>query len=265
MVFMSKNYTSVIAELYDYCSFFSKFRNESNYARDFYLPIIDKYHFDNVLELGTATGNLTIPIAEKGISIDSVDISKDMHSIVKEKIANNPIRLEDNINLITDDVFNMVLSRKYDMVIMPDNFLSVMSSYEEQSKLIELVGKILNTNGILIFDVSPPNQFLIEGKNHNFITRTITPSKQVYIVKCEIVIDEKKHLNYQNFDICRINNKLDIMERHKTQIIYRYLYKEEILKILNVHNFEVLEARDEIVSGVKEYAFIVKYRGVRDE
>lgn len=262
---MSKNYTDVIAELYDYCPFFSKYRVDSNYALLFYLPILEEYQIESVLELGSATGNLTIPIARKGISVDSVDISKDMHAIIKNKLAKDIMLLENKINLITDDIFSVRLNRKYDMVAMPDNFLSAMRTYEEQCKLIELAGKALKPNGILVFDVSPPNDFLIDGLRHNFVTRTRTPSKDVYIIKCDITIDAKEHLNYQKFDISKVDKKMKIIGHWNTQIVYRYLFKNEIIRILREQGFEIIEIRDEIVKNVKEYAFVARYVGMGEE
>jgi SAM-dependent methyltransferase len=259
---MSKNYVDIIAELYDYCPFFSKFNNNSNYIHDFYLPIIDANKVENILELGSATGNLTIPIIERGIALDSVDISKDMHDIIRNKISNRKIKIKNSLNLITDNVFDIKLNKKYDMVIMPDNFISAMSSYEEQSNLISLAKKALKNNGLLVFDASPPsNKFLVGGKKHNFVCRTRTPLKKLYIVECEIFINEDKQQTYQNFNISRLDKNLNILEQYKTQIVFKYLKKDEILEILNSYNFEIIEAKDEIVKDVKEYAFVAKAKG----
>lgn len=258
---MSKNYTDIIAELYDSCPFFSKFRIDSNYALHFYLPILDEYQIGSVLELGSATGNLTIPIAKSGIRIDSVDVSKDMHAIIRNKLADDVGLLDNKIKLITDDVFNITIEKDYEMVVMPDNFLSAMTTYEEQSKLIELAGKALKPNGILAFDVSPPNKFLIDGQRHKFVNRTRTSSKDVYIIQCEVTIDEREHLNCQRYDISKMDKKMKVVGHWETQIIYRYLFKEEIFSILNGHGFEIIEVKDEIVMNVKEYAFVAKYIG----
>lgn len=255
---MSKNYTNIVAELYDCCLAFSKYRNDSNYALDFYLSLINNHQVKSVLELGSATGNLTIPIAETGIIIDSVDISEEMHKIIEKKLANKNIKLKNNLNLITADVFSIKLIKKYDIVIMPDNFLSAMSSYEEQSKLIELSKKFLKQSGLLVFDVSPPNKFLINKGKFNYVTRARTALKNLYIVKCEITTDSNKQLQYQNFDIDKLNDKMKVIENYKTQIIYRYLYKSEIMELLKIHGFEILEERDQITDKVKELTFVAK-------
>ncbi len=53
----------------------------------FILGIFGKYSFScgSILDLGCGTGNVTIPLAQKGFSLVGVDASEDMLAIAKDK------------------------------------------------------------------------------------------------------------------------------------------------------------------------------------
>ena len=100
------------------------------YARDNYVPIIrkdnieyleqliKKYKLYNILELGSAIGYSAIRMAlvDKKIHVTTIERDEKMYLCAKENIKD--MNVEKQVNLIFDDIFNVELSCKYDLIFI---------------------------------------------------------------------------------------------------------------------------------------------------
>ena len=78
------NYDGFLSDIYDFCPYFKG----RGHMSEFYLNELNGTYI-NVLELGTATGSITIHLAMAGYSVDTVDYSKDMQRRAQNKVASN--------------------------------------------------------------------------------------------------------------------------------------------------------------------------------
>ena len=86
---------------------------KKNINQNFEKLIQDKY----ALDLGYGYGNYTIFLAEKGYNVDAIDIVKPYW--LKNRIKNNET-LKKNINIYSSDIRNIVLKKKYSIVVAKD-------------------------------------------------------------------------------------------------------------------------------------------------
>ncbi len=142
---MSKQYNGLFADFYDLI------QNEC-YELPAYINFLESYGH-KVLELGSGTGRLTIPLAQAGAEITGLDLNDDMITICRGKISND---IEQNIKLIKGDMTDFNLNDKFDLVIAPCNVINHLISLEEISKMLACVKQHLNGNGRLIIDNSIP-------------------------------------------------------------------------------------------------------------
>jgi len=102
---------------------------------DFLKDFIVKNNIKTILELGTATGYSAINMAliDKDIKITSIERDKNRYN----KAVNNVKRfnLDNQIKLINDDIFNVLINEQYDLVFIDAakaqniNFFNLVKDY----------------------------------------------------------------------------------------------------------------------------------------
>lgn len=125
------DYDSFLTKIYNYSPYFGQERAKRNFATPFYLSALKNIQ-SRVLEMGTCTGLLTIPLLKAGYEIDSIDISPYMHQYVKERLETNYYNMKERIRLYTCNVYDYVSICKYDGIVMPDSFL--LAQAEKKNK-----------------------------------------------------------------------------------------------------------------------------------
>lgn len=119
---------------------------------------------DMVVDLACGTGNLTIPLAERGYDMIGIDRSADMLSIAREKSVGK------DILFLNQDM------TKLDLYGTADAFLCMIDGINyclNPNSVYKMLKKIktcfLNENGIVIFDVSSEYKLSSVIGNNTFI------------------------------------------------------------------------------------------------
>jgi SAM-dependent methyltransferase len=148
----------------DYPEFLARFYNVI-YARvrggvdnEFYLRKIAASK-GPVLEIGVGTGRIFIEALKKGADIYGVDNSRSMLDILRPKVAP-----EDHARIFLQDVRELELGRRFDLIIAPFRVFSHLLRVDEQIAVLDKVFSHLNNDGLFIFDAYVPNlKMLLEG------------------------------------------------------------------------------------------------------
>ena len=126
----------------------------------FLLEYIKKNNIKNILEIGSAIGYSAIRMCLVNNDIKVTTIERDINRY-NEAVKNiKEFNLEDRINIILDDAFNVELNSKYDLIFI-DAAKSQYIKFFEKFKLY------LNNNGVIVSD------------NLNFHGLTHTPLDQI--------------------------------------------------------------------------------------
>ena len=239
---MKTAYDGFLADIYDYCPYF---RDRGNTAV-FYLKEL-ALKCSNILELGTATGSITIPLAEAGYIVDTVDFSNDMHNITRRKTVDSLQDISQRINYILADITVFRPQKKYGAVIIPDSLLTIFLEKNQREKVLKMCYNALEEGGLLILDVYQPIERIIKKGIHKELSRFRGKNKEVYLVTVyhEININEQLHSCVYNYRKWRsVNGPEDDIN---IQIAYRYLYPAEVREALTrigFHSIKVTEIFD---------------------
>lgn len=102
-----------------------------------------------ILEPGTGTGRILIPLLEKGLNVEGFDSSKDMLNICRNNCKKrnlNPKLFEAKMESFSQDT-------KYDAIIVPTGTFLLLDKKENSIKALQNFYKNLTNGGRLIIDI----------------------------------------------------------------------------------------------------------------
>lgn len=233
---MSTAYDGFLTDIYDFCPYF---RYRGNTA-DFYLRKLNTKN-KAVLELGTATGSITVPLAETGYIVDTVDSSSDMQRKAKSKMLFCDKSVLNRVNFILSDVLEFVPERKYGSVIIPDSLLTVLPGETDQVKLLKMCYDALADGGRIILDVFNPNDNNIMKAAYTERSRFYDGNRDAYIVTARHDINKYDRLHHCTYDYEKWSDAATGKDTVSFRITYRYLYPSQIKAMLQEIGFGVTE------------------------
>lgn len=108
-----------------------------------------------VLELGSGTGRISIPIASEGIDVVGIDVSPKMIELAQNKAAN--LGLSNKCIFQSGDILDLELAERFSLIILPyRSFQSVLNPYD-QKKALNNIRKHLTADGLLVMDTFNPD------------------------------------------------------------------------------------------------------------
>mgnify|MGYP002767270037 CR=1 FL=1 len=229
-----------LANIYDFCPFFGKYRSLISVD---YLSELDGIEKNVILELGTATGLLTIPLLESGFYVDTVDYSGDMYRIAKNKVNSLSNQFSKKVNFILADITKIKLCKNmYGAVVIPDNLLSVISD-ACLTNVLQMCYDSLVEGGKVLLDICKPDD-MSKGKKYSDTIRFRDSNRSIYIVRAEHEIDFDKQNHIIFFDYKRRINKSEYVEAESFTLVYHYRYVEAVVSILTNVGFSHIKVKE---------------------
>lgn len=184
-----------------------------------------------VLEAGVGTGRMLIPLIKSGITIDGVDISKEMLAQCRGNMEKNNV----TANLYEQDLTSLCLPYKYDAIIMPTGSFCLLPR-ERIRDILKLFHDHLNVGGKIIIDLEMPS-FYKEGA---MSLNSFSLSKDKGIL------------------LSSVNDKIDWIAQKTSSISkYELIERGEVAKT-EISNFTLYWY------GVEEFKMLLTITGFRD-
>ncbi|MHB9025173.1 MAG: class I SAM-dependent methyltransferase [Armatimonadota bacterium] len=105
-----------------------------------------------VLELMAGTGRVSLPLIEAGVKLTCVDSSVDMLAILRRKLEARGLSAE----LVVQDVCELALPRKYDLIFIPFHSFMELTTVEDQQRALERIAAHLADGGRFICTLHNP-------------------------------------------------------------------------------------------------------------
>jgi len=196
-----------------------------------------------VLELGSGTGRVAIPIAQAGVSVVGVDSSAEM---VKAALAKaRKLRLgTDVLSFVKGDMRDVSLGQRFPLVIIPFRSFQFMLSPADQFQALATVKDHLAPGGRLVFSIFVPDlDLLARDPSTPFYDRELINSG----TQRRVLVWHRN--GYDNFsqviDACTILEELDergeVARKSYHQYQLRYLYRFEVQHLLVAAGYCVLD------------------------
>jgi SAM-dependent methyltransferase len=156
-----------MASLYDRADIYDLIEDENRYEvyKKHWANIMDKRHIETLLDVSIGSGNLTLPIADFGVSLSGSDLSNAMLENCRKKAVSRNI----NVELHCCDFRNVAnyFTHKFDCVASTGNSLPYVSN-EDVLKTLEQMDMLVKQGGYLYFDVRNWDKILRERKRFYF-------------------------------------------------------------------------------------------------
>jgi SAM-dependent methyltransferase len=233
-------YETFIAEIYDSAPFFGQGRTRE--LDKFNAPYFQHVsgRAGRILEFGSATGSLTIPLARAGYEIDAVDISPDMQHVLTQKLANEEQKVARNINQIVADATTYIGPAPYNSIVMPEGIFIALPSAELQMAILQSCHRNLASGGRIYFDFFQPYYKVIYEETMREFSRFRTPDGRIYLLTIEFTNDKYSQIQHWKVTFTRVEQG----EKRESVVVdldFRYVFYSECKLMLQVAGFRLVE------------------------
>jgi len=113
----------------------------------------------SVLDLGCGTGRILVGLAEEGIDVTGLDVSREMLDICEEKLA----ALGREAPLVYGDIRSFDLSETFDTILIPGFTIQLLLSSEDLDACLKSCTRHLKPGGQLVVSTYLPWEMLESG------------------------------------------------------------------------------------------------------
>lgn len=214
---------SVLADVYDLLM------NDVNYElwADFIDEIMIEHHPEpkEILELACGTGTMALSLEEFDCyNITATDASSQMIKKAREKAAGT----DSSVDFRTMNFLSIDLDKRYDVIYMVFDSINYLLSGHDIHKLFGEIKKVLNSNGLFIFDFTTPRNSV---KSIKYLNNESGTSKTGHKYFRTSRFDRKENMHYNDFRIHKMDSNQNIMQT------YREIHKQRIYTLNEMKSF----------------------------
>jgi SAM-dependent methyltransferase len=126
-------------------------------------------HGGPLLELACGTGRLTVPLAREGFAITGLDLSEEMLTIAREKLAREAPEVRARVRLRQGNMVSFELPERFGLAFIPQASLFHVHLKEERRSCLSAIRRRLRPGGALVIDLVPA-----ERMAHQAVGKAIT-------------------------------------------------------------------------------------------
>ncbi len=187
-----------------------------------------------ILELACGTGRVTIPIAQKGLSITGLDLLDTMLKEAKRKSK----KIGVNIKWIESDMRDFDLNEKFNLIIIPGCAFNHLLDLESVEKCLSSVKKHLKPNGGFIFDAFNPDfNILVRDPSKTY------PNSEYQDPDGRGVVIVKQNTKYDKINqllLCRLSYSIS-NKPLSGDLKLRMFFPQELDGLLKYNGFKIKE------------------------
>ncbi|MCD6115288.1 class I SAM-dependent methyltransferase [bacterium] len=206
-----------------YYQIYSSTQKSAKKEADFIVKVLNLQKGSKVLDLGCGFGRHSIELAEKGMKVVGVDISRSLLKIAKERAKKRRCK----IKFLQKNFLKISFKEKFDAAIMMLNTFGLMSD-KNNERALEILTNLLKHGGKLLVDLRNPGR-LREGKIY----------KNPEIIKGVRVWTGCVYVKQQKRVIIKRTLYLKDGKQYTYILAVRLYFLSELKKLLSKHGFKI--------------------------
>jgi SAM-dependent methyltransferase len=252
------HYDAFLSRIYDDAPYFGQNRSrEPDLFNGFYFEHLrDKTR--RILELGSATGMLTIPLARAGFLVDSVDISPFMHEVLGERLRAEDAAVAGRVRQILADATTYRADEPYDSIVMPEGVMLALGTRELQLALLDNCHRNLRPGGRIYADLAQPRYKLLHEQTLQEHTRFRTRGGDDYLLSVTFRYDRYSQIETWNAMFARQGagprsgpgGDPAALDQVDVELSFRTLFHSEIELMLERCGFRLIDLDVNLARGL---------------
>ena len=194
-----------------------------------------------VLELGSGTGRVTLPIAESGVEIVGLESSAEMLKVAEAK-SKALGAAGSRITWTQGDMRDFSLGRDFALVIIPFRAFLSLLSVEEQRSCLRRVREHLAPGGRLVFDIFVPDLEMLTddgGVPFHFMDVPHPETGQRLVIWHQNRFDNHSQVNSARTIMEEVDADGEVVRRLYRDYRLRYVHRYEAQHLLELSGFRV--------------------------
>ncbi len=110
-----------------------------------------------VLEVGCGTGRILLPTARAGVEITGLDLSQGMLSVLRRRLAAEPLDVQARVRLVRGDMRAFDLGQQFALVTIPFRPFQHLTTVEDEMACLAAIHRHLMPAGRLVLDLFNPS------------------------------------------------------------------------------------------------------------
>jgi SAM-dependent methyltransferase len=222
---------------------------------DFYLAAARRAR-GPVLELGSGTGRIALPLGRAGIQLTGLDVSSAMIRIARRKaealFPMIPVRF------VRGDMTRFNLGRKYSLTLIPFRAFQHVLDPERQRACLTCVHRHLKPGGRLIVDLFDPRMAALDPDRPRLIWRRQTvkdplTGRTMTIVCASRNLDPIAQVMREIWEFTLTDRRGRVLRRQRDAITLRWTYRWEMRYLLELCGFRVVACYGDFKGGPPRY------------
>lgn len=243
-------YDEFLSRIYDYSPFFGHSRNrEIDKFNRFYFISLPPPDHGRLVEFGSATGQISIPLARAGYKVDAVDNSQFMHEVLARKLNKEPTVTRNNVRQILADATTYRGEELYASIVMGESFLTALPDEELQIAMLENCHSNLRRGGRIYTDFLQPLYKVILNRTLRDFTRFRDGDGAVYLLQVDQTADQFTQTLELDCSFIKMDDGHKKKEPVKVYAKFRYLFYSEIRLMLKLCGFNVISIDTSYADG----------------
>lgn len=194
---------------------------------DFDVPFYINYckDFHKILELMCGTGRISLPLIRAGYAMTCVDYSENMLKIFRNKLSKG-----DKVNIVCQDVCDLALNTKFDLIMIPFNSIAEITAAEKRKQALQAIYHHLEQGGTFFCTLYNP-QYRLNSADGNLKPLgkfNIAGDKTLVVTFYNSYFPQEQQIRgAQFYEIYDRHNRM--IEKRFLDICFSVISKEEIL------------------------------------
>ncbi|MFN8443513.1 MAG: class I SAM-dependent methyltransferase [Caldilineaceae bacterium] len=186
-----------------------------------------------ILELGSGTGRLTIPLAQQGIDITGLEVVPQMLNHARAKAGTLPIRW------VQADVRNFHLDRSYPLIFTCGGVISHLLLRSDQELMLRNVRKHLAAGGHFVLDSGPVrSEMPVDTTEETWYSYIDPQGRQVSVIGSDR-FDPQNQIWHQTF-FRRWQTDDGFTQSAPVRLALHYWHPGEVEALLTKNGFQVV-------------------------
>ncbi len=220
-------------DLYDIMH--AEFSDDTRFLQEFVGMLGDS---PRVLELGSGTGRLLLPLLDAGASVVGLDREPAMVSVARRRLGFYGGR----VNLVEGDMRDFDLPQQFDLVLIGLNTFMHLLTIKDQLRTLECAHRHLRPAGLLLLDLANPHAVVrdtpIGVVQHRFTRKLPVEPTATVTLWCTTVLSPSEQLTHTTLFFDELSDSGTLL-RSIAEVQLRLTYRYELEHLLHRAGFSI--------------------------